>query len=106
MCDEGFFDSLDGSSAKSPICVADPCLVANGGCADVATCERIDAVSVTCTCITGYSGDGLTAGGGCIDINECSDSPCPAGDTCINSEGSFECGKYLSSIHNNLTQLS
>ncbi|KAJ8040306.1 Receptor-type tyrosine-protein phosphatase T [Holothuria leucospilota] len=45
--------------------------------------------SFTCTCPTGYLGDGFT----CTDINECDsdNGNCPSTASCNNNEGSFTC---------------
>ena len=43
----------------------------------------------TCTCMTGYSGDGFE----CTDVNECEVEIdlCSMNDTCTNTDGSYEC---------------
>ena len=95
------------------------CLTSNGGChATLATCTNTVG-SRTCTCKTGYSGDGITCNGTIflqfiffkntnnnnnkkkktnseIDVNECqgegSGNNCASGTaTCTNTVGSFSC---------------
>lgn len=59
-------------------------------CADNALCSTATA---TCACPDGYAGDGLLAGTGCANIDECTaaQSPCAAEATCADSEGSYTC---------------
>src|SRR6185436_6353227 len=59
-----------------------------GGCSANATCQNT-AGSRTCTCNTGYTGDGVT----CTDINECAtnNGGCSANATCQNTAGSRTC---------------
>ena len=45
----------------------DECAVNNGGCSSDATCTNTPG-SFTCTCLTGYSGDGFNCTGK-IDLN-------------------------------------
>jgi len=44
--------------------------------------------SLGCVCVDGYEFKGEY---GCVDINECTDSPCGDFSTCMNTEGSFTC---------------
>lgn len=59
-------------------------------CADNALCT---SASATCACPDGYAGDGLLAGTGCANINECTaaQSPCAADASCSDTEGSYTC---------------
>ena len=41
----------------------DRCSYNNGGCSSLATCTNTDDGGRKCTCITGYTGDGLTCTG-------------------------------------------
>ena len=43
--------------------------------------------SYTCTCHSGYTGDGDT----CLDIDECLSDPCDENAVCTNNNGSFSC---------------
>ena len=45
-------------------------------------------VTYSCICPTGYE---WTAGT-CLDMNECSLGPCPDGEPCMNTVGSYQCG--------------
>merc|ERR1711881_168936 len=65
----------------------DECTTGSHTCSSDATCTNTEG-SFTCTCKTGYTGDGFT----CSDINECASSnACPPGATWVNSDGSFTC---------------
>lgn len=57
-------------------------------CAPEATCSDTPGGS-TCSCNSGYTGDGLT----CADVDECAaaTSPCSAHAGCTNMPGSFTC---------------
>ena len=60
-------------------------------CDDVATCSNtLDSYS--CTCNSGYLGDGVI----CEDVNECSDGvhSCDINARCLNTDGSYQC-EYL-----------
>jgi hypothetical protein len=68
----------------------DECLGEGGGhnCDINALCTN-SLGSFSCTCLDGYSGDGLV----CIDDDECSleTNNCSQAATCINTPGSFNC---------------
>jgi hypothetical protein len=77
-------DSATSADVEGDVTTADPCAVANGGCASNATCApAVDGGTRTCTCPMGYSGDGLT----CTPINACltSNGGCDANATCTNT---------------------
>ncbi|MBI5611139.1 MAG: hypothetical protein HY902_19860, partial [Deltaproteobacteria bacterium] len=86
----------DGTATTSAS--SDPSIVeAQGGdvckqfnpCDANAVCVNNGTLQPTCTCKTGYAGDGLT----CADVNECSSNNggCSANATCSNTPGSFSC---------------
>lgn len=70
-----------GADASTPAVDAAGC---NPACGANATCA-----GSTCTCNTGYSGDGLT----CTDVNECmnANGGCDPNATCTNTPGSRVC---------------
>nr|XP_034993777.1 fibulin-1 isoform X2 [Zootoca vivipara] len=55
---------------------------------------RDSGSSVLCSCFMGYQlqPDGFT----CEDMNECLTNPCPIGQICINTAGSFRCQRETS----------
>ncbi|XP_019627708.1 PREDICTED: uncharacterized protein LOC109472382 isoform X32 [Branchiostoma belcheri] len=67
-------------------CSAKPCHVQ-------ATCKDkpAPAIDATCTCKSGYLGDGLVNGTGCSDINECESNPCQNGGTCTDMVNGYDC---------------
>ncbi|HEY4186574.1 MAG TPA: LamG-like jellyroll fold domain-containing protein [Polyangia bacterium] len=78
---------------------ADPCLN-NGGCNVNATCAPATG-GRTCTCKTGYSGDGMT----CNDTNEClsANGGCDTNAVCTNTVGSRTCACATGYTGNGLT---
>ncbi|NVB85250.1 MAG: hypothetical protein HOV81_43195 [Kofleriaceae bacterium] len=96
-CDDGNSASGDGCSstcqrepgfecAGTPsVCTdIDECAVNNGGCTQVCTNT---SPGFTCTCATGYAGDGIA----CADIDECATNNGDCAGTCTNSDGSYAC---------------
>ncbi|XP_015257762.1 PREDICTED: protein HEG homolog 1 [Cyprinodon variegatus] len=60
-------------------CVSNPCL--NGG-----ICVSYKGPEYTCQCQKAWTGSTCNQ-----DMDECEQDPCPAGTTCINTKGSFNC---------------
>lgn len=70
----------------------DECADMTDNCDPLAACANT-AGSFTCTCPTGYAGDGTTDGTGCTDIDECTDmtDTCDENASCTNGDGDFTC---------------
>jgi Coagulation Factor Xa inhibitory site/EGF domain/Calcium-binding EGF domain/Complement Clr-like EGF-like/Regulator of chromosome condensation (RCC1) repeat len=67
------------------------CTSNNGGCSPYATCTNNTGAAPTCTCQSGYSGNGTT----CTDVNECTATAnlcgTAAAGSCQNTGGSYQC---------------
>ncbi|XP_031415685.1 protein HEG isoform X2 [Clupea harengus] len=55
-------------------------------CANGGTCVRHAGNTDICVCLPAWTGPTCTK-----DVNECETNPCPAGSTCVNTNGSFSC---------------
>ena len=76
--------SLGDGAAERGACATD-----NGGCDALTECS-VSGEQVSCgVCPTGYAGTGKR---GCVDIDECADSPCSDLAGCTNEPGSYACG--------------
>jgi hypothetical protein len=74
-------------------CLTNPC-VALATCHDP-TPDGAVTGDVACTCPSGYSGNGKTAGTGCTDIDECNgQNPCGAGSAPGGCNGTSPPGSY------------
>ncbi|XP_078698289.1 uncharacterized protein LOC144925662 [Branchiostoma floridae x Branchiostoma belcheri] len=79
---DGKCDSTNGFVCQIDInaCLANPC-DAQATCTD----NPPPALDATCTCNTGYTGDGLASGTGCSDVDACLANPCDAQATCTDN---------------------
>lgn len=59
-------------------------------CGEHAKCELDFALNPVCTCTDGFIGKSNSLPG-CIDVDECTKSPCGKWAVCRNTPGSFEC---------------
>jgi hypothetical protein len=98
-CQPGYQRTAAGACAD-----LNECALGTNDCSPDATCANT-AGSFTCRCNTGFAGDGRTcaespcqagyqknAAGACVDVNECAAAgACPAGQSCVNTAGSFTC---------------
>ncbi len=66
----------------------DECTDGSATCSADATCGNTPG-SYTCTCNSGFTGDGFT----CADVDECTDGTdgCDSNATCANTAGSYTC---------------
>ena len=81
---------MDISVSCNPCADVDECTDTLNNCHQNATCMNTDG-SFTCSCDSGFSGDGVS----CTDIDECvnGDNDCdiPLRANCTNLEGSYDC---------------
>ena len=101
-CDDGNRVSKDGCTGTT--CRVEPGFTCQGQpsvCTDINECANGTATcsvnatctntrgSYTCTCKSGYTGNGKT----CTDINECTNgtATCSVNATCSNTQGSYTC---------------
>ena len=71
--------------ANTDECSANPCDPLATNCVDPTPDGSVNG-DVRCTCPAGYTGTGVKATGGCVDLNECTAGPNPCGvGTCTNA---------------------
>ncbi len=89
--------SFSGAYASG---LVDECALATDNCDGNANCTDL-AVGFSCTCKSGFTGNGLT----CTDINECAtnNGGCSADATCTNTPGSNTCACKSGFTGNGLT---
>ena len=78
----------DGKLIGTGCSDVDECLLGTASCDSNASCANIDG-SFTCSCNSGFDGDGTT----CNDLDECTlgTSSCSTNADCTNTVGSFSC---------------
>ncbi|XP_054827904.1 nidogen-2 [Eublepharis macularius] len=86
-CPNGFQLAADRVSCLAP--PSNPCEEGTHTCAsaDRARCVYHGGSSFSCTCLTGYAGNGHN----CTDVDECAEGRCHQAADCSNSPGSFSC---------------
>ncbi len=74
-----------GGVAGGPDMAGGPCSI----CDPAATCSVDNSGAATCTCPSGYTGDGTT----CSDVDECAagTAMCDTNGSCTNTPGTFVC---------------
>ncbi len=88
-CNAGYVSSGGQCVPTTNECVPSP-----GPCVANATCNDPDSSpnDAVCTCPTGFTGNGKTAGTGCTQIDNCVGNPCGAGlGTCVNGINTHTC---------------
>ena len=78
-------ECLNGFVRVGGQCVINRCLSGNGGCSASARCSMRTATEVTCTCNTGFIGDGQRCAPACLSSGACADPSL----TCYPSEESW-----------------
>jgi len=96
-CSAGY--GLENADAAIQKCIlVSACGSDEDDCVSGAKCAHVKGTTKhTCTCPTGYAGDGKTGDGmkGCVDVNGCKDSPCNSLTSCsdIQAPGTgYTCG--------------
>uniref|UniRef100_A0A6Q2XYH3 Nidogen 1a n=1 Tax=Esox lucius TaxID=8010 RepID=A0A6Q2XYH3_ESOLU len=88
-CDTGYQFASDGQTCTEVGRPVDHCAAGSHDC-DLphrAHCSYSGGSSYTCTCLTGFQGDGRV----CQDVDECQSNRCHQEAVCSNTEGSFTC---------------
>lgn len=81
------FESLCTPEDYCPESGAGPgCIFSCDQCDSDAACEVADTGEITCTCLPGFSGNGLSC-----DANQCDTMPCSEDATCTETNDGFSC---------------
>ncbi|MCA9523478.1 MAG: hypothetical protein KC609_21030 [Myxococcales bacterium] len=100
-CQAGYFQGI-GSGGYRTCVIGDECSSGANNCSPTARCNDPNPApsslgDYTCTCPSGYEGDGRSTGTGCTDIDECKKTPgiCDngplVGGVCKNRPGGYDC---------------
>jgi hypothetical protein len=82
-CDNGWMDMMCDRDINE-------CATFTHDCARHAQCTDTEG-SFTCACNQGHTGDGYSAGTGCVDIDDCASDPCDYGDCNDEGASSYTC---------------
>ncbi|RVE76570.1 hypothetical protein OJAV_G00010130 [Oryzias javanicus] len=88
-CSRGFVFAADGKTCTAEQRPVDHCRRGSHDC-DVperAECSYTGGSSYTCSCLSGFEGDGRR----CRDVDECLQEPCHRDALCSNTPGSYSC---------------
>ncbi|KAJ7987342.1 hypothetical protein DPEC_G00325490 [Dallia pectoralis] len=88
-CDSGYHFASDGHTCTEVGRPVDHCEAGSHDCdlSHRAHCSYTGGSSYTCSCLTGFHGDGRV----CQDVDECQSDKCHRDAVCSNTQGSFTC---------------
>jgi hypothetical protein len=92
-CTGGYMSSNGQCVPTVNQCTATPC-VAMATCSDPSNTPG----GGTCTCPSGFTGDGTVSGSGCTEINNCAGNPCGSAGTCVNGVNTYTCNCNAGSV--------